>query len=120
MLKEKLGLFNAEYHTRVGKLFVELGQIRLAIEEYEYRIARLQQEPELGRDDLDREARGQFSQQREQVHEDEEETRRYERTWREEQKRPELDVRSEASLKDLFRDLAKRFHPDLARTDAER
>lgn len=120
LLKEKLGLFNAEYHTRVSKLFVELDQIRLEIEEYEYRIVRLQQEPELGPDDLDREARDQFSQQSEQVHEDEEETRRYERTWQEDQQRPGLDERSESTLKSLFRDLARRFHPDLARTDAER
>ncbi len=120
LLKEKLGSFNAEYYTRVGVLFVELDEINLSIEEYEYRIARLQSHPDTAPDDLEQEARDHFSEKREEVHQDEEETRRYERTYREEQHRPQLNERSESTLKSLFRDLAKRFHPDLARTDAER
>jgi hypothetical protein len=120
LLKEKLGRFNAEYHTRVGALFVELDKINLEIQEYEYRIARLQRDPDLNPEDLEDETVDWFAGQREEVHQDEEETRRYERAYREEQKRPELDERSESVLKSLFRDLARRFHPDLARTEAER
>lgn len=120
LLKEKLGIFNAEYHTRVGVLFVELDKSQLSIEEYEYRIARLHSNPDTAPDDLEQEARDHFSEKREEVHQDEEETRGYERTYREEQHRPQLNERSESTLKSLFRDLAKRFHPDLARTDAER
>jgi hypothetical protein len=120
LLKVKLGRFNAEYHTRVGTLFVELDRINLEIQEYEYRMARMERDPGLNLDDLDCETRDHFSRQREEVHRDEEETRRYEHAHREEQKRPELDERSESVLKSLFRDLAKTVHPDLARTDAER
>lgn len=120
LLKEKLGRFNAEYHTRVGTLFVELDKINLEIEEYEYRIARIQRDPDLNPEDLEDETVDWFAGQHEEVHQDEEETRRYERAYREEQKRPGLDERSESVLKSLFRDLARRFHPDLARTEAER
>lgn len=118
-LKEALGRFSAEYHTRVGKLFAELDRIELEIAECEYRNTRLQGEPDIEPADLDREIHEHFSRQREQVHEEEEETRRYERASREEQ-HPILDAPTEAMLKSLFRDLAKRFHPDLARTVVER
>lgn len=119
-LKETLGRFSAEYHTRVGKLFAELDRIELEIAECEYRILRLQRKPDLDPEDLDRETHEHFSRQREQVHEEEEQTRRYERAYIEEQQRPRLDAPTEALLKSLFRDLAKQFHPDLARTVAER
>lgn len=120
LLKEQLGIFNAEYHVRVGVLFIELDKIHLSIEEYEYRIARLQSNPDTPPENLEQETRKRFSKQHEKVHQDEEETRRYEHTYREDQQRPEMDERSESALKSLFRDLAKRFHPDLARNDAER
>ncbi len=120
LLKEKLGTFNAEYHTRVGVLFVEIDKIHLSIKEYEYRIAHLQSDPDTTPEDLEQETRDRFSEKHEEVHQDEEETRRYERTYREDQHLPQLDEQSESTLKALFRDLAKRFHPDLARTDAER
>ena len=120
LLKDNLGRFNAEYHAQVGTLFVELDKIQLAIDEYECRIAMLQCDPVTPPEDLEREVRNQFSKKHEEVHEDEEETRRYEHTYREDQQHPKLDTRSEATLKSVFRELAKRFHPDLARTAAER
>lgn len=120
LLKEKLGQFNAEYHTRVGTLFVELDKIELSIREYEYRIDRLQSDPNLNPEVLEREARDRFTDQREDVLRDEEETQRHRKAYRDDLHRTELDEHSELRLKTLFRDLAKRFHPDLARTDAER
>lgn len=118
--KDALGRFNAEYHARVGVLFVELDQVELAIKEYEYRIAQLRAHPTINPETLERETKQQFSEEREQIHEDEEETRYYEREHQQEQQRPELDAESERSLKALYRDLAKRFHPDLARSEDER
>ncbi len=49
VLKDKLGRFNAEYHTRVGMLFIELDKIQLSIREYEHRIDRLRSD---GRDQV--------------------------------------------------------------------
>lgn len=120
LLKEKLGLFSAEYHAQVGTLLVELDRIHLSIDEYEYRITRLQDDDEIAPLDLEGEIRTHFAERQQEVRADEEETRSYERTYHEDLQRPELDERSELELRSLLRELAKRFHPDLARTDVER
>lgn len=119
-LSENLGLFNAEYHARVGALFVELDKIELAIAEYEFRIAHFSTAPTVDPDSLEQETRTHFSRQREEVYQDEEETQRHQRTYDEDRRRPELDDASAAALKSLYRELVKRFHPDLARTEVER
>ena len=54
--KEQLGRFNAEYHARVGVLFVELDRIDLAIAEYEFRIAQLRAEPQIEPGELERQS----------------------------------------------------------------
>lgn len=118
--RETLGRFNAEYHARVGVLFVELDKLELAIAEYEFRITQLMTNPHTTPENLEQQTRQQFTAQREQIHEDEEETRYHQEAYREEQRRPQLDEESEASLKALFRELARRFHPDLAKTEDER
>jgi hypothetical protein len=120
LLKDKLGRFNAEYHTRVGMLFIELDKVQLSIREYEHRIDRLRSDSDVDPNELEGETRARFTEERESIHQDEEETREYERTYWEDQQSPELDQLSEARLKSLFRELAKRFHPDLARTNTER
>lgn len=120
LLKEKLGLFSAEYHVQVGTLLVELDGIHLSIDEYEYRITRLQDDDEIDPLDLEAEIRSHFAERQQEVRADEEETRSYERTYHEDLQRPQLDERSELELRSLLRELARRFHPDLARTDAER
>lgn len=120
VFQEQLGRFNAEYHARVGVLFVELDRIDLAIAEYEFRIERLRTNPGIEPEELERKARQEFAEQREQIHEEEEEARYYEREHREERKRPELDDASMATLRGLYLELVKRFHPDLAKTEEER
>lgn len=118
--REELGRFSAEYHTRVGSLFLELDRLELAIVEYEFRLGQLRAETDVDPEELERQVRHGFSQQREQIHDDEEETRAYEQMYRKERDRSRLDEQSGSTLKSLFRDLAKRFHPDLASTDDER
>ena len=119
-LRVELGRFDAEYHARVGRLFVERDQLHLAIQEYEVRIARLQAEPKSDPQDVEREVGERFRQEREHVEEEDQESRRYEEEHRRQQVRPRLAADQEAQLKRMYRDLAKRFHPDLAKTDDER
>lgn len=120
LLKEDLGRFDAEYHVRVGTLFVELDTIQLSISEYEFRIARLLADLDIPNDELEQETRSRFSDQRDEIHHDEEKTRRYQHAFHEDRQRPKLDDATETALKSLYRELAKRFHPDLARTELER
>jgi len=115
-----LGRFEAEYHVRVGVLFVELDRVRLAIDEYEQRIAILKFDPEKTAEKIEQEINEHFTRQREEVRSEEEETKRYEQAHRREQELPKLDHEAEQRAKRLYRELAKRFHPDLGRTEEER
>lgn len=65
--KEELGRFNAEYHARVGVLFVELDRIELQIKEYEFRIAQLRANPDIDPHDLEQRTKQQFTEEREQT-----------------------------------------------------
>lgn len=87
LLKEELARFEAEYHVRVGTLFVELDRIRLSISEYEFRIARLQADPHITSDELEQELPTQFFDQRGEVHHSEEETRQYKQSFNEDRQR---------------------------------
>lgn len=120
LVNEELGRFNTEYHARVGTLFVELDKLDLSISEYEFRIARLNAAPNLNPDELEQETRNHFSDQREEVHQDEDETQRHQRTYSQDRQHLELGDASAVKLKSLYRELVKRFHPDLARTERER
>lgn len=119
-LKLALGRFESDYHVRVGLLFVELDRVGLAIEEYEHRVARLETAPTADPESVEQEVRAEFADQREQVHQDEEDAQRFERAFERDQARPKLDTDAEDELKQLYRELAKRHHPDLARTAEER
>lgn len=118
--KDQLSRFNAEYHARIGVLFIDIDRIELSITEYEFRIAQLTQNTNLHPHDLEEQTKNAFAEQREQIHDDEEETRYYEREHREEQMRPELDDAMAATLRMLYLELVKRFHPDLSKTEDER
>jgi len=115
-----LGRFASEYHARVGALFVDLDRTRLTIDEYERRIALLKIDPAADPDRIERDIRQEFAGRREEVYEEEEETRRYEQAFQREQDRPQLDSETAEEVRRLYRELARRHHPDLARTEEER
>lgn len=114
-----LGRFEAEYQARVGVLFVELDRLRLAAAEYERRIALLTAEANADLQRVEQDVEREFATRREEVRAEGEDTRRYEQAYRREQERPRLDADAARELKRLYRELAKRYHPDLARTDEE-
>jgi hypothetical protein len=119
-LRLSLGLFEAEYHAVVGTLFLELDRIRIAIRAYKEKIARLHDDPHADPTTVEREVEETLHAEREEINEQERENRRYEEALQREQKRPQLPTEDESELHRLYRDLAKRFHPDLARTEVER
>lgn len=115
-----LGRFEAEYHSRIGALFVELDRTRLTIDEYERRIAYLQSDPAADSARIEQDVHAEFTSRWEEVHQEEEETRRYEQEFQREQVRPQLDSETAEEVRRLYRELARRHHPDLARTESER
>jgi hypothetical protein len=119
-LRLALGRFEAEYHAVVGTLFLELDRIRLAIRAYEEKLARLRDDPNADPATVEQEVEQTLHAEREEIHEQEHENRRYEEAFQREQERPQLPADDETELHRLYRDLAKRFHPDLARTEVER
>ena len=66
-LTDAVAAFHAEYHARVGRLFVELDRVQLAIDEYERRIARLAAAPDADPATVEGEIRDAFSEQRRRV-----------------------------------------------------
>jgi Skp family chaperone for outer membrane proteins len=119
-LRVNVGRFSAEYHARVGTLFVELDQIRLSIDEYERRIAWLQSHPGGDPATAEEEIEREFKSRREEVQAEQEESQQYEEAFDRERERPRLDANAEAEMRRLYLDLARRFHPDTAKTEEEK
>ena len=119
-LRLALGRFEAEYHTVVGSLFLELDRLRLAIRANKEKIARVRDDADVDPATVEQEVDEMLRGEREDINDQERENRRYEEAFQREQERPRLPTDDEAELHRLYRDLAKRFHPDLARTEVER
>lgn len=119
-LKLTLGRFEAEYHARVGALFVDLDRVRLAIDEYGRRVDRLRTNLRVDLIRLEQEIEDAFASRRRSIADEQSEAGFYERARRVDAERPRLDADQSGEAKQLYRDLARRYHPDLARTPEER
>jgi hypothetical protein len=119
-LKLTLGRFEAEYHARVGALFVELDRVKLAIDEYGRRVDRLRTNLRMDLIRLEQEIEDAFATRRRGIDVEDAEARFYERVRRQETARPQFDEKQADHAKRIYRDLARRYHPDLARTPEER
>ena len=119
-LEAALSRFAVQLKGRVGGLRAELNRVRLQAQEYRRRIERLKEDETIDAATLEEEVAAEFAGREEQTRAEEEaagrEGQRVERVRRV----PRLDAESEAEILRLYRELAKRFHPDLARTEQER
>lgn len=122
-LKAALARFADRVLRRASELFAELDRVRRDLREKRRRLAwlRADVDPDVPEEDdppeptsadqnghghgPDAERGGPFSRQRAA-------TREF--------ARPRLDPAGEARIRQVYRDLARRYHPDLARSDAER
>jgi hypothetical protein len=119
-LKMALARFELAYRAKVGPILVEIDRIRLEIAEYRRRLTLLRSGKEVKPADIEHDVEEEFSARREEVRAEQEETRRYQRAFRSERSRPRLDSVTEADIRRVYRELAKRFHPDLAPSSEER
>lgn len=125
-LKIKLNMFLGEYNSRVGLLYIKLDKLQLKIREYLHRI-NLAYGKGLSQENLkniEKEVDKTFSDERHKVddleNEAAESSEEYERDLEEEEKREHLDREAQQELKELYRKLAFKFHPDMAKDDKQR
>lgn len=119
-LNQLLARFDADYNLRIGPLFLELDSLHLEIDMCERRIALLLEDASLSDEELDERIGSDFVSQRAQIRVDQERVNWYRETHCREAELPVLTEKLASELKDLYKQLAKRFHPDLAKTDDER
>jgi hypothetical protein len=116
-LRLELDEFAAVYEQRVGALEADLLAARLHVEEYKLRIELIQlRGRRLGPSQLEAEVEYRLHDQRDQSAE---KRRRVEQA-RSAAPAPALDRAAQLDLKQLYRELAKRTHPDLATDEADR
>ena len=119
-LKNELAIFEAEYHGRIGVLYVKLDELELAIKEYLKRIELLKNGDIRNLVELERTIEEQFKSDYERLKEEKEEAEQYSEEYEKVREKPKLDEESEKKLKSLYRELAKKYHPDMARTPEDK
>jgi hypothetical protein len=120
-----LTVFGEEYYSKVGILYVRLDQVRLSIKRYQYRIELAKEEvsSETDLEDIEKEVREAFEEEERKVDDMENEASEYAdgyRQYLEEERKIPLDSETWDEIRTIFRKLALRTHPDLAKNEAER
>jgi len=125
-IKNTLKVFLGEYNSRVSSLYVKLDEINLRIKEYQLRID-LAKGRKISQDSLkniEEEVSETFTKERRHINELEDEASEFSEEYREylerEKEGPTLDTEAQEELKRLYRKLARKFHPDLAKNDKQR
>jgi hypothetical protein len=120
-LKQALGRFQVEYNARVGRLYVELDKLELLIQEYRLRIQLIvDRGREVRLQEIKDEVKRRFTARWQEARQTERETSEASEAYERQKAEPKLDGETAQELKRLYRELAKRFHPDLAETEEER
>ena len=119
-LESALSRFAVQLKGRVGGLRAELNRVRLQAAEYRRRIERLKEDETLDPTTLEQEVAAEFAGREERARAEEAATNREGTRVERARITRRLDAESEAEILRIYRELAKRFHPDLARTDKER
>ncbi|MFB0545545.1 MAG: hypothetical protein ACETWB_01425 [Anaerolineae bacterium] len=119
-LKQALGRFQVEYNARIGRLYVELDKLELLIQEYRLRIQLIVDGRKARLQEIEDEIKRRFSARWQEARQTERETSGASEAYERQKAEPELDEETAQELKCLYRELAKRFHPDLAETEEER
>jgi hypothetical protein len=119
-LESALSKFAIVLKGRVGNLRAELNRVRLQVAEYRRRIERLKENESLDQATLEEEVAAEFAEREEQARAEEAANNREGARVERRRSVRRLDAESEAEILRIYRELAKRFHPDLASNDKER
>ncbi|HEV2528275.1 MAG TPA: J domain-containing protein [Thermomicrobiales bacterium] len=118
-LRDDLGRFEATYHARVGHLLVDLNRLQLECDEYRQRIAIRQASWRTDDATIESDIERMFRGRRQDVEDERAEADAWQRL-ADSQPDERLDAASADELRRVYRELARRHHPDLAQDPAER
>lgn len=119
-LKLEVSRFETEYNAILGKLYVELDKVNLEIKEYTLRVQLIEKEAIVNKARIDDRIKESFKEERKKVFEYEQKTEQDSQKFENLQSEPEIDAVTKKQLRKLYLKLAKIYHPDKAKTDAER
>ena len=119
-IEEALTKFAVALKGRVGGVRAELKRVRLQIAEHRRRIERLKSDETLDPATVEREVAEEFAERMQAEHASEEASRREGTPVDRPRRTHRLDADTEAEILRVYRELAKRFHPDLSKNEAER
>lgn len=113
-IEAELGNFQVEYNSKVGQYFIELDKLN-----YEIQVLRMKKDHPF--DNIDHLIADQLKDIKDQIEQDEEQFFKDEEANRLLKNRSHFfDENSRKELRNLYRDLAKIYHPDKARNDEEK
>ena len=119
-LERTLSAFAVELRGKVGALRTELSRVRRQVAEYLRRIERMRENDLLDPNQVEQEVADEFAERLEAERLAEEQAAREGQRISMDRPKTKLDPEIESEILHLYRELAKRFHPDRARTEPER